>query len=567
MSQTLQILYQNTSLKFQASETIEIKTEKPITFINVGTTTKQSNDGITDTPFYYDVPMSLFGKNARQALKQIKTFKDIKFDQKKHPYLAETQNILKGVFVCEKVGKSYQVTSEQMILDDKNLLLKCESRDPESLSRTFEQQIHYDTTLYYASDMYDITNDVLTTDVTYMNSDIPFFCLFPLFITQNSFILRQDDSSPIKRVVLSPLTLVLPFLSNFSVFKCFPERCVPSLDTMTEYLLSYSLGDLLLKLKSTFPKRKNDHINDLLDQTVRILQDSENTLLMSLKSPFFYQANTYKKIKEVDIDSLGIRPCIKEAGRGAVGTIFQSMCRKYAIKVCKAEYEEFTLREVRVLKMLNHPNILKFVAYGSNTLITEWCYYGSIDDFMKVKRFENQVLPPNYFLHVVSQFNAGYDYLYTNVQMVHRDIKYNNIFITIDPSLGSKEPENLVVKIADFNTTRVVSDEMHTKIGTPQFMAQEIYKGKYGTKAEVYAIGLFLYYLLAGTLPRCCSNSSIGETVPVSFVTGIKRVNTFLYSQMEILIQKMVEPREIYRIGWEDYLTAFNSIQKKCNIF
>ncbi|HEY8946270.1 MAG TPA: protein kinase, partial [Polyangiaceae bacterium] len=87
-----------------------------------------------------------------------------------------------------------------------------------------------------------------------------------------------------------------------------------------------------------------------------------------------------------------------------------------------------------------------------------------------------------------------------DLEVIHRDLKPENIFIAKQPGDGE------LVKILDFGIARSTQDARLTGagevFGTPQYMAPErITSIDAGPSADLYALGVMLYEMLAGQLP------------------------------------------------------------------
>lgn len=102
--------------------------------------------------------------------------------------------------------------------------------------------------------------------------------------------------------------------------------------------------------------------------------------------------------------------------------------------------------------------------------------------FTAKKKWCKQILEGLHFLHS------------KNPPILHRDLKCDNIFY--DSQSGN-------VLIGDLGLSKAALPD-HTRgtmLGTPEFMAPEVYKGKYDTKADMYAFGLVLLEMFTGRIP------------------------------------------------------------------
>ncbi|CAG8489697.1 7673_t:CDS:2, partial [Racocetra fulgida] len=105
------------------------------------------------------------------------------------------------------------------------------------------------------------------------------------------------------------------------------------------------------------------------------------------------------------------------------------------------------------------------------------------------------------------QILKGLIYLHShNPPIIHRDIKCDNIFIN-----GAHGE----VKIGDMGTAKMKLGKKYTVIGTPEFMAPEMYEEKgYNEKVDIYAFGMCLLEMVTGEYPYIeCENAPQPEVV------------------------------------------------------
>lgn len=78
--------------------------------------------------------------------------------------------------------------------------------------------------------------------------------------------------------------------------------------------------------------------------------------------------------------------------------------------------------------------------------------------------------------------------------IIHRDIKCDNIFINSNTS---------EIRIGDLGlaTSLVKSSNTHSVLGTPEFMAPEMYEETYGIGVDVYAFGMCVLEMVTGYVP------------------------------------------------------------------
>eukprot|EP00914_Ancora_sagittata_P001760 GHVO01004200.1.p1 GENE.GHVO01004200.1~~GHVO01004200.1.p1 ORF type:complete len:523 (+),score=99.29 GHVO01004200.1:36-1604(+) len=198
---------------------------------------------------------------------------------------------------------------------------------------------------------------------------------------------------------------------------------------------------------------------------------------------------------------------LKVLGKGSFGEVI--LCRdkttsnECAVKVIskrslkRGASAESLLREVQLLKELDHPNIMKlyefFADSGYYYLVGEVYTGGELfDEIISRKRFSEADAG-----RIVRQVLSGIAYMHKN-KIVHRDLKPENLL------LQSKDPTALV-KIIDFGLSTHFEPQgtkkMKDKIGTAYYIAPEVLHGTYDEKCDVWSIGVILYILLSGCPP------------------------------------------------------------------
>ena len=105
--------------------------------------------------------------------------------------------------------------------------------------------------------------------------------------------------------------------------------------------------------------------------------------------------------------------------------------------------------------------------------------------------------------------------------IIHRDIKCDNIFINTN-SGG--------IKIGDLGLATTLKKEYaESLVGTPEYMAPELYEEKYNTKVDVYAFGMCLLEMITLEVPyRECTNvvSIYQRVINGKFPESLKKIES-----------------------------------------
>lgn len=170
-------------------------------------------------------------------------------------------------------------------------------------------------------------------------------------------------------------------------------------------------------------------------------------------------------------------------------------------KVEKVGLIEQTKREISVMGMVKHPNVLQlYEVLATKTkiyLIMEYAKGGEL--FHKVAKGRlKEDTARKYFQQLI----CAVDFCHSR-GVYHRDLKPENLLID----------ENGVLKLSDFGLSALSQSKrqdglLHTTCGTPAYVAPEVIsrKGYDGVKADIWSCGVILFVLLAGHLPFQDSN-------------------------------------------------------------
>uniref|UniRef100_A0A8C6SXJ7 Protein kinase domain-containing protein n=1 Tax=Neogobius melanostomus TaxID=47308 RepID=A0A8C6SXJ7_9GOBI len=243
--------------------------------------------------------------------------------------------------------------------------------------------------------------------------------------------------------------------------------------------------------------------------------DSENDSPVLTKqrtplSPITFETQTWEQEEKEDLETKAVATSpdgryLKfnvEIGRGSFKNVYKGLdtettvevawCELQTRKLSKAERQRFS-EEVEMLKGLQHPNIVRFHDSWKSTmkgqkriiLVTELMTSGTLKTYLKrfkemklklLQRWSRQILKGLHFLHTRTP------------PIIHRDLKCDNIFITA------------TLKSASF---------AKSVIGTPEFMAPEMYEEKYDEAVDVYALGMCILEMATSEYPYSeCQNAA-----------------------------------------------------------
>ncbi len=259
----------------------------------------------------------------------------------------------------------------------------------------------------------------------------------------------------------------------------------------------------------------------------------------------------------------------QDVGKGSFGKVYQTMDiytgGVVAVKILyyhpqnMKAIKEMAVKEVRILKRMNHLNIINFkdafeVFNDSNTttptgvaIVTEFCSRGSLCNFLQLRK--GRRIPYFDRINWYIQLISALAYMHGN-KIVHRDIKPANILVD----------QNYNLKLADLGLARdfppqqggmhtnVMSDIMKTVCGTEYFMAPEVYKGRYTNMSDIFSMGLVMLVICelpVNSIPiinigSYMATNMLNPVIPVDSMINILAIHSHDFEKNIFL--KMLQP-------------------------
>jgi serine/threonine protein kinase len=268
-------------------------------------------------------------------------------------------------------------------------------------------------------------------------------------------------------------------------------------------------------------EERQQRLDAMQEQIATLLRDEDDTA-GTLSDAIEQLDRAEPELPSADLESgsrLVDKYLIHElVGQGGMGKVYRAthlgIERVVALKILLPEYSKIPsvvdrfLMEARAANRVGHPNVIEI--FDSGTTDTGLMYYAmellegtDLADLLHDER----TLEVNQALRIAVQICEAMDAAH-EAGVIHRDLKPENIYLVV------REGAPDFVKVMDFGIARIQGGKSHTlpglAVGTPDYMAPEQARSlPIDGRADIYTIGVLLYEMLTGDVPRHTGTSGL----------------------------------------------------------
>ena len=224
-------------------------------------------------------------------------------------------------------------------------------------------------------------------------------------------------------------------------------------------------------------------------------QKKENVLLLNEIEEKIKDINSKEKIRKYTKGKL--------LGKGGFANCYELICQEnnkvFAAKVFNKENLKEgkrrlnLLSEIKIQKSLHHNHVVAFEHNFEDKdysyILLELCENQTLEELLVRRKTLTELEVQCYIIQLI----RGLQYLHSH-KIIHRDIKLGNLFLT----------DKMELKIGDFGLATKLGFDGEIKkevLGTPSYMAPEIFKQEHSYGVDIWAIGIVIYFLLIGKKP------------------------------------------------------------------
>lgn len=228
----------------------------------------------------------------------------------------------------------------------------------------------------------------------------------------------------------------------------------------------------------------------------------------------------YQQIEDITL--------LRSLGKGSYGEVYLSQkqnalfaTKKVKRKKADDEMTKYFKNEINILRILNHPNIVKLeeIKMDENNyyIVMEYINGGELSDYLKkyIDKYGNP-FSEEIVQYLMKQIISALIYIH-DLNIIHRDLKLENIMVDFDNE-KDKEELNMMkakIKIIDFGFAIMLSSKFsltNSAVGTFMYMDPKILKEfnnqvlvdksrGYGKEVDIWSLGCICYQLFRGKYP------------------------------------------------------------------
>ena len=231
----------------------------------------------------------------------------------------------------------------------------------------------------------------------------------------------------------------------------------------------------------------------------------------------------YQQIEDITL--------LRLLGKGSYGEVYLSLnqnakklfaTKKVKRKKTDDEMTKYFKNEINILRILNHPNIVKLeeIKMDENNyyMVMEYINGGELSDYLNKykEKYHAKAFPEEIVQYLMKQIIDALIYIH-DLNIIHRDLKLENIMVNFD-SEKDKEELNMMkakIKIIDFGFAIMLSSKFsltNSAVGTFMYMDPKILKEfdnqilvdksrGYGKEVDIWSLGCICYQLFRGKYP------------------------------------------------------------------
>ena len=205
---------------------------------------------------------------------------------------------------------------------------------------------------------------------------------------------------------------------------------------------------------------------------------------------------------------------INKLGKGSFGSVYKvkhkitgeiramKIIKNTSINDSDGYVNKKFLKEIQVLKELEHPNIIKIFEYYIDNkyhyIISALLTGGELyETILKFQKFNEKKAA-----YIMKQILSALNYLHSK-GIVHRDIKPENILVQKTDKKSKNDIDEINIKLIDFGASNFFkeNEKLTLKVGSPYYIAPEVLNKSYNEKCDIWSAGVVLYVMLTGNFP------------------------------------------------------------------